>query len=415
MGRLTQAVLFHRDPLGFLRRAQARYGPVFTMRMTFVKAPLVVFADPRAIGDLVDADPSRAHTGEARRDILGIVPPPGILGADGEQHRAVRGRIAPVFTREALDRHRDAMARIAEAHVEDWPRDRPFQLFPRMRKLVLDIFVRLLLGVRDEERAAALVAATRRMLWTGVNPPVPPPGQGDGLMGVFGMTLFRRRRQPVERLLNADIESRGGEHDPADIIGRMLRADPPMTRGAMLDELVTLLMPAHESGPAGLTWVLDRLGREPAFADQFAAAGNGDLRNDAFVRETLRLRPAVHSVVRRLLVPMDVLGHRLPAGVIATIPTLLVHRDPQAFPDPDAFRPQRFLSDGARDTPHIPFGGGARRCLGEPLALTAIGAVLPAILRRIRVRPLSPEPERMVVRGTVAAPHRGALAVASAR
>jgi cytochrome P450 len=286
-----------------------------------------------------------------------------------------------------------------------------------MRKITLEIFVRLLLGVRDEGRVTGLVAATRRMLWTGVNPPLPPPGEGDGLLGAFGKAWFDRRKKPVERLLAAEIEARrgGGEEDRSDLIGRMLSADPPMRTDEMLDELITLLMPSHESGPAGLTWVLDRFAREPEFAEQLASGGGDDQRTYAFVRETLRLRPAVHSVVRRLIAPMEVLGHQLPPGVIATIPTLLVHRDPEAFPDPEAFSPDRFLPDAPSGAPHIPFGGGARRCLGEPLALTEIGSVLPAILRRVRIRPLSPQPERMVVRGTVAAPHRGALAVATDR
>jgi cytochrome P450 len=417
MGRVTQAVLFHRDPLGFVRRARARFGDVFTMRMALVHAPLVVFTDPRAIGQVVPADPSTAHTGEARRDILGIVPPPGILGADGDQHRTVRGRLAPFFTREALERHRDAMARIAERHVQDWPRGRPLQLFPRMRKITLEIFVRLLLGVRDEQRATALVGATRRMLRTGINPPLPPPGEGDGLLGVFGKALLNRRREPVDRLLTAEIEARraGGRPDASDVIGSLLRADPPLPADVVLDELVTLLMPAHESGPSGLTWVLDRLAREPDFADRFAEAGDDDPRKDAFVRESLRLRPAVHSVVRRVIAPMEVIGQRLPPGVIATIPTVLVHRDPDAFPEPDAFRPDRFLSPSQADAPDIPFGGGARRCLGEPLALTAIRSVLPVILRRVRLQPVSPEPERMVARGTAAVPHLGALAIASER
>ncbi|MCW3004512.1 MAG: cytochrome [Conexibacter sp.] len=417
MGRVTQGVLFHRDPLGFLSRARERYGDAFTMRMALVHAPMVVFADPRAIGQIAPADPSTGHTGQARRDLLGIVPPPGILGADGALHRTVRGRLAPVFAREALERHRDAMVKIAERHVDGWPRARPFQLFPRMRKIALDIFVRLLLGVRDEDRATALVLATRRMMWTGVNPPLPPPGEGDGLAGVFGKALFRRRRQPVERLLSAEIEARRGDRRPAgsDVIASLLEADPPLSTDEMLDELITLLMPAHESGPAGLTWVLDRLAREPEAAEHFAAAPDDDPRSDACVREALRLRPAVHSVVRLLIAPMDIAGHRLPPGVIATIPIPLVHRDPQAFPDPNAFRPDRFLSGGAAEGPHLPFGDGPRRCLGEALALIQIGSVLPAILRGVALQPLSPQPERMVVRGTVLAPHRGALAVAADR
>jgi hypothetical protein len=188
-----------------------------------------------------------------------------------------------------------------------------------------------------------------------------------------------------------------------------------MSTDEMLDELITLLMPAHESGPAGLTWVLDRLAREPEAADHFTAAAGDDPRSDAFVREALRLRPAVHSVVRLLIAPMDIAGHQLPRGVIATIPIPLVHRDSQAFPDPDAFRPDRFLSGAAADAPLLPFGGGPRRCLGEALALIQIGSVLPAILRTVALQPLSPQPERMVVRGTVLAPHRGALAVAADR
>jgi cytochrome P450 len=416
LGRVTQAVLFHRDPLGFLRHARARLGDAFTIRMALVNRPMVVFTDPRAIGQVVPSDPSSAHTGEARLDILGIVPPPGILVADGEQHRAVRGRLEPLFAREAMEGQRDAMAAIAARHVEQWPRGRPFQLFPRMREITLEILVRLLLGVRDEQRATALVAATRRMLMTGINPPLPPPGEGDGLLGVFGKALLNRRRRPVDRLLTAEIEERraGGE-DRSDVIGALLRADPPLRMEEVRDELVTLLMPAHESGPAGLTWVLDRLGREPEHADRFAAADGEDPRNDPFVREALRLRPAVHSVVRRLIAPMEIVGNPLPPGVIATIPTLLVHRDPEAFPEPDAFRPERFASAPAADAPYLPFGGGTRRCLGEELSLTAIGSVLPTILRRVRLRALSPEPERMVVRGTVAAPHRGALALASER
>jgi cytochrome P450 len=379
---------------------------------------MVVFTHPRAIGPVVPSDPESAHTGEARRDILGIVPPPGILGADADVHRSVRGRLAPLFTREALDPHRDAMVEIADRQVRGWPRSRPFQLFPRMRTIVLEIFVRLLLGVRDEERASGLVAAGRRMLWSGVNPPIPPPGEGDGLVGIAGKALFERRRRPVDELVAAELEERraaAGDGDGDDVIARLAHAEPPLRTEEILDEVVTLFMPAHESGPAGLTWVLDRLAREPDFADRFAAGGDGDPNQDAFVRESLRLRPAVHSIVRRLTAPMEIVGHRLPPGVIATIPTVLVNRHPDAFPDPDAFRPERFLQDAADDAPDIPFGGGARRCLGEQLALTAIRSVLPAVLRAVRLQPVSPEPERMVARGTAAVPHRGALAVAAQR
>jgi len=100
--------------------------------------------------------------------------------------------------------------------------------------------------------------------------------------------------------------------------------------------------------------------------------------------------------------------------VVAVAPIVLLHRNPQAFPDPDTFRPERFANGTSADAPFLPFGGGARRCLGEPLAHALIASVVPAILRQVHLRPVWPQPERMVVRGTVLVPHRSGLAVARA-
>jgi hypothetical protein len=93
---------------------------------------------------------------------------------------------------------------------------------------------------------------------------------------------------------------------------------------------------------------------------------------------------------------------------------VLVHRDPDAYPDPDDFRPERFLDTDVDQLPYLPFGGGVRRCLGRWLARAEIGTVIPAVLRRLWLRPLSKQPERMVVRGTVLVPQRGATVVARA-
>ena len=107
-------------------------------------------------------------------------------------------------------------------------------------------------------------------------------------------------------------------------------------------------------------------------------------------------------------------GHDLPAGVVLTLPIPLVHRERRVFAEPDAFRAERFLG-----APHpeafVPLGGGARRCLGQALAELQIATLLPAIAQRVRLRALSREPERQVVRATVLPPQRSALVVASAR
>src|SRR5215213_6054972 len=384
---LTQGVLFHRDPLGVLRRCQARYGDVFTLRLPTARQ-MVVVADPSAVGVIAGADPVVATTGAGRRRVLGMASPRSVLGADGDLHRVARQTVAPAFTPQALDPHADQLADLAARHVARWPRLRPFRLLPRVKTLADEVFVRIVLGVGDEQRVEALVLAIRHMLWSPGSPPVPLTTGDRGLLGVLGERLYRRRRAPVERLLGEELHARrkrGGAADgELDVLSCLLRADePPRSDAEIVDEVVPLLMAGQEPAAVGLTWVLDRLARHPDAAERFAPAQ--DPSSAAFVNETLRVRPAVHSLVRPLKAPLTVAGHELPPGVVLTLPIPLVHRDRRVFDEPDAFRPERFL-----DAPHpeafVPFGGGARRCLGQALAQLQAETLVPAILAHVRLR-----------------------------
>ena len=388
-GRLTQAVAFHRDPLGFLSDCRERFGDLFMIHMA-VTGPMMVVADPGAIDAIVGAPDG----GAARRRILGMVSPRSILGADGAQHGQARGRIEGAFTDQALAPLAGAMTEIADRHAATWPARRPFRLLPRMRALLDEIFVRLVLGVRGEQRARELTGAIGRMIYTPGNPPFPPPGDGNGLLGGAAKRLFERRSAPVARLLAEEIESRRAAGDQRhDAIGCMLRLPTPDA----VDQLIPLLMAGQEPPAAGLTWLLDRLAREPGAAERFREAPD-DTQSRAFVRETLRITPAVHSVVRRL-----------EGGLVAAVPIVLIHHDARAFPEPDRFDPARFGDDPDSEGVDLPFGGGPRRCLGEQLAHIEIANVLPAILRRHHLTPVSSRPERMVVRGTVLVPQRSGL------
>jgi cytochrome P450 len=403
-GVLAQTVAFHRDPLAFLAAARERYGDVFTLRLLTVR-PLLVLADPAAVEQLLDADPRSAHAGEARREVLPFASARSVFGADAERHQAARSRIAPAMSEEAMSRHLPAIRRIAERHASEWPRRRPFRLLPRARALTDEVFVRLVLGVRDAELSAALIAAIRRMLWTPGNPPLTLPGPGDGAAGRLGQALFERRQAPVVRLLIRAIEAR--RKDPGeeiDVLGCVIGAEPRLRSEEIVDELMSLLMAAQEPPAIALTWLLDRLGREPQLANGFREDPGSD-SSSAFVREVLRLQPPASGVLRRLTRPIEVGGLVLPAGATALVPTSLLHRDPRGYVNATRFQPERW-SEGAPGGPYFPFGGGGRRCVGEPLARAEIGA-LPAILDQVRVVPLSPDPERMVQRATVLVPRRG--------
>src|SRR3954447_24044469 len=121
----AQAVLYHRDPLGVLRRARARFGPVFTLSFA-LKGPLVFVAEPTVIPELLAADPHRAHAGEARRHVLPQASVRSPFGADGEAHATIRSRMAPAFEADRMAAAEREIAALAQRHIAAWPIGRPF-------------------------------------------------------------------------------------------------------------------------------------------------------------------------------------------------------------------------------------------------------------------------------------------------
>jgi cytochrome P450 len=360
------------------------FGDVFTIRLLTAR-PVVVAAAPESVAGLLAADPDTAHAGEARRSVLPFADPRSVFGGDEAAHRAASAHVAPTLSRQAVDEHREEMRAIATRHAAKLPRGRPFRLLERVRDVTDEIFVRLVLGVRDDHLARRLIEAVRGMLRTPGNPPLTLPGPGDGLVGALGQKLFERRQAPALAALTEAV------------------GDP-----ARADELMSLLMAAQEPPAIALTWLLDRLGREPALAAAFAAEPRGPLA-DAVVRETLRLRPPASGVLRRLREPLPAGGRELPAGANVLVPTLLLHRDPRLFAEPERFLPERWSEGGQDERAYFPFGGGARRCVGEPLAHAEIETVVPAILAAAPLAPLAAEPEPMVQRATVLVPKRSLL------
>jgi cytochrome P450 len=361
------------------------FGDVFTIRLLTAR-PTVVAAAPEAVAELLEADPESAHAGEARRSVLPFASPRSVFGGDGAAHDEAEAHVAPALSRAAVDARRGEMEAIATRHAEALPRGRPFRLLERVREVTDEIFVRVVLGVRDEDLVARLVGSIRHLLRTPGNPPVTLPGPGDGLVGALGQKLFERRQAPA---LAALTDAVGDE--------------------AYAEELMSLVMAAQEPPAIALTWALDRLGREPELAEAYLAMPDGEAA-DAVVKETLRLQPPASAALRKLTAPRQVGGFDLPAGVDVMVPSTLVHRDPRGFEDPDRFHPERWCATPPPHAPYFPFGGGTRRCVGEHLAHAELATVVPAFLRTARPVPLAPEPERMVQRATVLVPRRGLLA-----
>jgi cytochrome P450 len=186
---------------------------------------------------------------------------------------------------------------------------------------------------------------------------------------------------------------------------------------ALRDELVTLLLAGHETTATGLAWAFERLVRHPEVLARLRGAleAGDDSYLDAAIKETLRVRPVVLEVARYLVEPVELAGHRLPAGTTVMSSLALVQLSSRHWDEPAAFRPERFLEAQADAYTWIPFGGGVRRCLGASFALLEMRVVIRELLRRLDLAPARPEPERGRVRHVTFAPAREGEVLATER
>ncbi len=182
----------------------------------------------------------------------------------------------------------------------------------------------------------------------------------------------------------------------------------PMTDRELRDELVTLLVAGHETTSAGLAWAFELLMRNPARArearGELAAGDRAYL--DAVVKETLRIRPVISGVGRVVRgEPFQLGGYSLPPGIEINPTIGAIHRRGDRYPDPDEFRPERFLDGDAPDTyTWLPFGGGTRRCLGASFATFEMAVVIARVLERADLEAVGRRPEQGIRRGVTFSP-----------
>jgi cytochrome P450 family 135 len=417
---LLQAMLWAQWPLAFTAWCRRRYGSTFTLQMT-VQGPTVVITDPELVRTMFTADP-RSMEGAEKHSSL-IVGERSLIVVDGDDHARARRLLTPLFQRKALAHHERLVAELVAAEVERWPLGRPFALMPRLRAVGLEVILRVVFGMEEPERLrrvrAALSALYRSaslwMLvpWLRVDlGPRSPWGRFLGLLAAADQVLLEeidaRRRDP--RLPGRD-----------DVLSRLLLArddeERPLDDGELRDHLVTVLSAGHQPTAASLAWCFDLLLRDRDAMARLEAEANegGHAYCDAVLRETLRLRPIFPFVLRRLRTPLALDGRVVPAGVTLAADSVLVQRRPEAYEDPDAFRPERFLAAPPSGGAWVAFGGGSRRCLGATFAPWEMRVMLATIVRRARLRPARRRLERPVLRSTRLSPRHGTLVVLEER
>jgi cytochrome P450 family 135 len=419
---VLQSVRLILSPIGYLERNLRRYGDVFTLRFVGM-GDLVYVADTQTVREIFTGDARTFHAGEANEVMEPVLGSRSVLLLDEDEHLRDRRLLLPPFHGERVRRYRELVAEIAAAEIERWPRGRPFSLRPRMQAITLEVILRAVFGIREAERLDRLRALLPKMLDHGTVVVWMPFLRRDLGPG-SPWRRFVRVRAEVDRLLLDEIRRRREAPDLAerdDVLSMLLQArgedGEPMGEPELRDELMTLLLAGHETTATGLAWAFERLTRNARVMSRLEGAlGDGDDDYlDAVAKETLRARPVVYDVARKLAAPATIKGWDLPAGAYVVPSITAIHLLQGNYEDPDDFRPERFLEAQPDSYAWIPFGGGRRRCIGAAFATMEMKAVLREVLIRVSVRAADPKPERIRLQNVTLVPAKGATVVVADR
>jgi cytochrome P450 family 135 len=422
MGRSLQTLIWSRRAQWMLEQCRSRLGPMFALNIAY-EGTWVIVTDPEDVKQIFTGDPRVFHAGEGNQILKPVLGENSVLVLDEKPHISQRKLLLPPFHGARMQGYEEKMTEIAVREIESWPLGEPHKLRPRMQAMTLEIILETVFGVHGgDERMDALRAALREILDLTTNPLALGPALIVGPDRLRRIPFFRRRIDRVDELIHAEIAERqasDGVEERDDVLSMLVAArhddGSPMTETEIRDELLTLLVAGHETTATSLAWAMERLVRHPEKLERLRAevlAGE-DAYLTATIQETLRLRPVIVLVARRLTEPVEIGGYELPAGVTVTPCIHLIHRDPRIYPEPERFLPERFLETPPGTYTWIPFGGGVRRCLGASFAQFEMSVVLRELVKRREVRPARPQSERPFRRAITETPRHDAEVVLS--
>ena len=404
IGALAATLAWKRDAIGLMERCHHAHGDRFTLPLA-PHGACVLLADPADARQVFAAPPAAAHAGFANTFFRPLAGERSILVLDEDEHLIARRRLLGAFHGERMRAYKAVIAELADAAIAELPVGEPIELLPRMQQLTLTILLRILIEAPGGGRHDVLADTLRELVQSAnARGGVVAHAQVDQVLVAADELLFmeiaRRRRRILPR---------------GDVLSLLLaatdQARAPLPDRDIRDTLMTLLLAGYETSATTLAWAAERLARHPAALDRIAVeAGRGECTwTDAVVRETLRLRPVFPLVARRLRAPLA-LDERctLPEDVTVAPCIWLINTKERTYPEPYAFRPERFLNRTPDTYAWLPFGGGVRRCLGVGFAQLEMRVILQALARRFVLEAPGGDDERPVTHTLTLVPGDGA-------
>jgi cytochrome P450 len=424
MSPLRQTMSWAFRPIPFMEKCRREIGDSFSIMFLGFERPMVMVSDPVAIKALYT---EREHGLPPGRNVFlePILGSRSLLLLEGADHLAHRKLMLPAFHGERMRSYEPIVREIVDAEIDTWPLGEDFALHPRMQAVTLEVILRVVFGVSEGPRLERLRGLLNGLLADTSSASTQMRALVTSRVGGGNpMARFEDRLGEIDELLYEEIaehRTKSDLEDRDDILSALILArfedGEGMTDTDLRDQLMTLLLAGHETTATALAWTFDLLLRHPdplrRLRDSLEEGEDGYLR--ATITESLRLRPVVPLAGRRLAKELVADGLTLPAGTDVTPAIWLAHTREDSYPEPFAFRPERFLEDGPDTYAWIPFGGSVRRCIGGAFAEFEMRIVLREVLTRCELRKSDPAPERVARRNVTLSPRDGTRVVLTAR
>jgi cytochrome P450 len=401
-----------RDPLGFFEALARDYGDIAYAQTAGER--LFLLNHPQLVKDVLVTHQHTFHKGrglERSRILLGD----GLLTSEDDTHRRQRRMMQPAFHKDRIASYAGVMTELAGHAQEGWTDGATLDLAQEMTRLTLAIVGRTLFGMDVESHAARIGTAMTAVLdsfWLTMLPFL-------DVLERLPLPLFRRSRQAradLDRIVYGMIaERRANPTDRGDLLSMLLMAQDEegqtggMTDLQVRDEAMTILLAGHETTANALAWTWHLLGTAPAVEARLheeidrVLGGRTPTMDDLpqlrfveqVITESMRLYPPAWIIGRRAVANYPVRDYVIPARSLVLVSPYLLQRDARFFAEPERFNPDRWTAAFKAELPpfaYFPFGGGARRCIGESFAWMELLLVTASIAQRWRFEPVPGHP-----------------------
>lgn len=419
-GRLGNTFRFLRDPYASTLAWRDRFGDPYLLRA--VNGDVVMTGRAEHLKTIFATSPE-VFAPFGVEAVAPVVGRGSLLLLEGEAHRRERKLLMPPFHGARMRAYADTMRDVAARHLSK-AEGTVTTAQALAQQITLEIIVRAIFGVEEDAEVVTIGRGVLDVL-DAVHPAfIFAPWLQRELGGLGPYAKFKRAFDRSEVQLQALIDgrrARGLDHGE-DILGLMLAAryddGSVMSDQDVRDELRTLLAAGHETTAMTLAFLVDLAFRRPDVRARATEEARGALGRsaeevaklpyvDAVVKETLRLRPILTEAIRTLVSPLALGDLEIPAGMSVGASFVMAHFDPERYPAPEVFRPERFLERTYGPTDFLPFGGGHRRCIGAAFADMELRIVLATVLGGHELTLLEPGEAPPTRRNLTMAPRGG--------